>query len=808
MKRILSFLAAMSVAAAAFSCSSSSQKKEKEQSFTAEKLSGASYKKELLKLPEGTGPVYLLEPMNGGSSYFILGGGSGDGKLRFYSADTELDSFTSAEISDFDIGISYMPCITDDGTLVELLVHADYGELPPVSIFSEEYMENQEKYDAAAEYSFMINRYSVGGELLGSEKVKDYPVDAAKDTSLNWFKSDGEYVIAEINGTYELFEIGGKYIGELSTGEGESIDTVGRNGSGELVCAVDMGDDKLQIRSVNKSSGKLEKSSTTYNFTETTQQIIPAYDGEYSLYIRTTSSIYGIRSDNGDIEALFSFSGTGVSATNISSFLRHPDGDFIIIENDYTKWTAKVKKFTPCDPSELENVPRITIALANTSTWLGTIEDKVNEWNDENGDIFKVELKNYYGTWDNTDFDAAAEAVRNDVLSGNLPDIIYSDIGGQLMLGNVDLLQFDAFCDLYEFMDSDEELSRESFVPNVLTNLEVNGKLPYIATRFELDLGYVVKSKFYDSADEWGVDTYLDYLEKYTDESASKWDRMDNYFWTSWVDTETLECNFNTPRFIRFLKYCDDTDIIEKDYSQVEELTEEETRAINREALYDYVKDRKILSTEKLSTYAYYAEITRGKFGGEPITILGSISDPGEVYMSFEGDTFAITKTSQNKELAWEFIRTFFADSELENYQDSRGYRVATPFPVTKSALKLYENWDRRDKDYAWYKNGNPYFAEYPEMEDYHGLTYSSILYEFEGIPVGYLTDEDVEAVNEMIARATAKGGSRKDVSLYGEFEWLGAEELTRFFAGECTAEQCAAAMEDRCSTYLAEHYS
>lgn len=807
MKKVLSFLLSLSVAAAAFSCSSS-QKNVSQQSYTAEKLSNAAYKKELLKLPEGTGPVYLLEPMNGGSSYFILGGGSGDGKLRFLSADSELDSFTSAEISYFDIGISYMPCITDDGTLVELLIHADYGDLPPVDIYSEEYMENQEKYDAAAEYSFMINRYSVGGELLSSEPVKDYPVDAAKDTSLNMLKSDGEYVIAEINGMYELFEIGGKYIGELSAEEGESIEAVGRNGSGELVCAVDMGDDKLQIRAVNKSDGTLEKSGTTYNFTETPQQIIPAYD-EYSLYIRTTSSIYGIRSDNGDIEALFSFSGTGVKAMYISSLLRHPDGDFIIVENDYTKWTAKVNKFTPCDPSELENVPRITLALANSSTYLGGIEDKINDWNAENGTRFKVELKNYYGSGNNFDTDAADDVIRNDALSGNLPDIIYSSNSGDVRLGGVNLLQFDAFCDLYEFMDSDEELSRDSFVPNVLPNLEIDGKLPYISTRFSLDLGYVVKSKFYDSIDDWGVDAYLDFLEKYTDESTSKWDRLRNFYWNRWVNTDTLECNFNTPQFIRFLKYCDDTDIIEEDYSQWEEYSEYDIRLMDREALYDYVEDRKKIAELHLYKYADYAEITRGQFGGEPITILGSVKEPGELYMSFDGYTFAITKTSQNKELAWEFIKTFFSDSELENYQDERGYRTAMPFPVTKSALKLYEYWDRRDIDYAAQYKGNPYFEEYPEMEEYHGLTYTSGgLYFFEGIPVGSLTDEDVEAVNDMIARATVKGAVRKDVKLYGEFDWIGVEEINRFFAGECTAEQCAAAMEDRCSTYLAEHYS
>ena len=75
MKKILSFTLALAVLLTAVSCEQKGEKSQKEQkqSYTAEKMSVAAYKKEALPLPENMQMVYTIMPYNNGKDYLMLG---------------------------------------------------------------------------------------------------------------------------------------------------------------------------------------------------------------------------------------------------------------------------------------------------------------------------------------------------------------------------------------------------------------------------------------------------------------------------------------------------------------------------------------------------------------------------------------------------------------------------------------------------------------------------------------------------------------------------------------------------------------
>ncbi|MDE5620212.1 MAG: hypothetical protein K2O29_11805 [Ruminococcus sp.] len=197
--------------------------------------------------------------------------------------------------------MSYNIDVSENGTVTEFFADMDYGDLPyPMS---DDY--NEAKYDAVAEYSFKINTYSTDGKLLTSSVVGEFPEVPDKSTIIENIVSDSESLIASINGTYYIFKTDGAYICELSADDGETIEATGHNKYGLLVCAVITSDDKMQIRRI-MSDGSLEKSSVTYDFNESIQDNITAGTGDYSMFIRSRSTIYGIRSDNSAIEPLFS----------------------------------------------------------------------------------------------------------------------------------------------------------------------------------------------------------------------------------------------------------------------------------------------------------------------------------------------------------------------------------------------------------------------------------------------------------------------------------------------------------------------
>lgn len=323
---------------------SCSEQKEKPQnntdntkSYTVGKLSDIAYKKENVKLPDKLNQIYYCSPFNDGKNYLILG--AGETVPEFWKTDKDFQSYEKIEIPDFDIGISYNIDVADNGNIIEFFVDADYGDLPDPDPMAEDY--NEAKYDAVAEYCFKINVYSSNGELLNSVPVGEFPETPDKSFIIGYTVSDGNNIITNINGTYYVFKTDGSYIGELSTDDDTTIESIGHNKDGTLVCAVSTDNDKMQIRQIN-SDGTLEKSYVTYDFNESIQDVITVGTGDYSMFIRSRSTIYGIRSDNSAIEPLFSINYSGLSSDNIKGFRMCDDGRFSVIENKYDDFSGDI----------------------------------------------------------------------------------------------------------------------------------------------------------------------------------------------------------------------------------------------------------------------------------------------------------------------------------------------------------------------------------------------------------------------------------------------------------------------------------
>jgi spermidine/putrescine-binding protein len=177
--------------------------------------------------------------------------------------------------------------------------------------------------------------------------------------------------------------------------------------------------------------------------------------------------------------------------------------------------------------------------------------------------------------------------------------------------------------------------------------------------------------------------------------------------------------------------------------------------------------------------------MAKGKFGGEPITILGDVT-----FRNWDG--FAITKTSENKELAWEFIKSRMTDQYYSDNLDS------APFPVTKTGYKLYN-------DHHFYNEYTDFTDDYydEDIRGYVGLVYH--VGDDELMKIGKVTEEDAAAVDKYFNMATRKHKiTFKRDKIYEIFN----EEIAKFFNGGYTAEKCAEVLQDRISTYISEQIS
>ena len=784
MKKLLSLILTLAMLISAVSCDKKEkQKAQPKQSYTAEKMSVAAYKKEALPLPENMQMVYSVMPYNNGEDYLMLGTSTRTPEIWKVKGD-----FSESEIieyPEFDVGVNYNLTATNDGTIVLFVCHADYGDLPPIPLYEYPSEEEQEKYDAAAEYSFMIKTYSPDGKLKSEVTVEDFGVVPDKSVNLQAVYSDGEIVIAEINGGFEMFDINGKYLGEFQTDKGE-VDCFGQDNQGNLICALKNTVEEQEILTfckVEKDSKLTELNNTEYKFDETVYEM-QASSGEYCLLLRTNSQIYGVKSDTQEIVSLFDISTSGYSTNYIKGYRVLPDGNIALLIMNGSQWKIELKKLIPRTEEEMANIKTITLGIEGNSF----IENYVTEWNDSGND-FLVEVVKYSADYE--DRDAVFDQMKQDALSGNLPDLMSFEYDYGVM-NNVDFVSMGVLEDLYTFMDKDDLFTRDYFMPSVLTCFENNGELPLLPSRVHLELGTVAKTKFVGDGSDWSFEKELDMtINPPIDreiQNDSKYTRLGlGVVWEDWIDYTDGTCHFTDDSFIRYLNFCNEAEEIDvyeektdkewEEYMKSDEFKEE----MRRDAL-KYIEDREIFSIESILRYGNYTEMAKGKFGGEPITILGDVT-----FRNWDG--FAITKTSENKELAWEFIKSRMTDQYYTDNLDS------APFPVTKTGYKLYND----HHFYNEYTDFNDVYYD-EDIRGYVGLVYH--VSDDELMKIGKVTEEDAAAVDKYFNMATRKHRiTFKRDKIYEIFN----EEIAKFFNGGYTAEKCAEVLQDRISTYISE---
>ncbi len=836
MKKIIAFISALALCAASFSCSEKNKNKksisdEKEISnlsgMTAVKLSDTTYKKSLLDVPSDMNMLYCAKPFNGGSNYLLVG--SGTKTPAFWTSNRDLTEFKEINYHNFDIGTSYNIDVLNDGTMVTFVNSVDYGDLPEPDPYAEDY--DAEVYEAAAEYSFRIYTYSPDGKLLTDSEVTDFHEQPNGSTMINEIASDGKFVIVSINGSYEIFTIDGTYNGELTVEDNESVENIGADHDGNIICAIRTGIESVKFRKISED-GSIEKSERTYTFPETVAyEIVPGSD-DYSMFVSSMTTIYGIKSDDNTIESLFSLNAAGLNSSNFADFCVGSDGRFIIPVTNYSNWSVSLKIFTPCDPSELENIPTITVGMFYDDSFFSSVVDDFNENNSDcriktiyynestqvpqNMDLNDKEAMEAFDKKVKDAHNNAVEQLRQDITKGTLPDVLVLDAGNSPtgVFGGIDLAGMGALCDLYDFTDKDDTLTYESFVPSLLNAVDeyFDGHIYSIPTNFSLLLSNTAKTKFVKDIKKWDFNTYMDYIENESEilgnESVNEsyktqYGRSGIASYWHWIDIDKAECHFDSPEFLRYLRYCQagEPDPEFDENYVYEEPSEEESRQQYIDQQCRYIEDKVLLNNSYISTYNNYLYEIKGTFGNEDVTVLGEVDEKmNTAVLSFSNRQFAIPECSENKELAWKFIKYRLSD---KCYKDA--YNSGGEFPVTKSGLEIYRKKDQEPQN-------NQYSAGY---EDYTGYLYTTGYLDKNGntkyIKLGDLTDEIADEVDRYIAGAVLSDDpdnvTSEDKEKYNDIYDIFHEELDRMFHYEITPEECADMIQNRMSIYLSENF-
>ncbi|MDE6133361.1 MAG: extracellular solute-binding protein, partial [Oscillospiraceae bacterium] len=220
--------------------------------------------------------------------------------------------------------------------------------------------------------------------------------------------------------------------------------------------------------------------------------IVP-YNGrdDVDIYVEDSNSLYSFDLESGVKTEIFNFVNSDVSKQEISELIpAGEDGSFIGIGQSYPAKNMLITAIYPVDASTLP--PKTEILVAGSIYSINSmLEYQAVKFNMEN-DKYRIVIKKY--TTENY-----ITKLNSDITSGNIPDILITD-------NSVPFESYAAkgiFTDLYEFIDKDDTINREDFLPNLMTAMEIDGKLYRFTDSFKISTAIGKTSIF---GKETGID--------------------------------------------------------------------------------------------------------------------------------------------------------------------------------------------------------------------------------------------------------------------------------------------------------------
>ncbi len=415
-----------------------------------------------------------------------------------------------------------------------------------------------------------------------------------------------------------------------------------------------------------------------------------------------------------------------------------------------------------------KNTEKTVLTLGTVSVSEGLYK-QVSAFNQQNTE-YEIEIKSYAG--DMADGGNAVNTIQMEIAAGKGPDIVdfgYLYTPGAVSKGITE--------DLSVYMEADEDFNKEDYFMNIIEAFAVDGKIYAVAPQFSIKSVVGRKSDLGD-AGSWNMQEMIDfYQEKGQGKALFMGQSKIEVFGTicmgcldSFINWEDGTCSFDDGRFRELISFTDQFPL-QADYS-------------NMDSVLPKLQSGNILLNPAVISNVYTCAEGRIIFGDNPVTYIGYPVEEGSGNIVSPGSmVLGINKNSQNKDAAWEFIKSFLQ----EEYQG----KIENELPVLKSEL------DRRLEEAR--------VVEYEEDETGNKKEKVKDTILFEGadpIDIFCITDQDAEALLTVIN--SAETAYVVDYELYS----IILEEISLYFEENRDLDSVIEVIQGRASIYVSEHYS
>ena len=492
--------------------------------------------------------------------------------------------------------------------------------------------------------------------------------------------------------------------------------------------------------------------------------------GSYSFCYIDSSTLYGYDIDTQTSTKLALLINCDIDESSLRSVFMDENDELICLLSDYSSDKTELARVKQVDAASLPKVTTLRLACNYINQDLSS---QVLKFNRANKDV-RIEVVDYsqFNTEDN--YSAGVTKLNTEIISGNVPDIFVSD--------QLPIEQYAAkglLCDLYTLIDSDSELSRESFIPNILKAMETDGKLYSIASAFGI-MSLVGNADVVGEEMGWTLQEMMDVINAHPevqyvlDPGATKAAMLQSMLALNldeYVDWATGECSFNGQDFIDVLNFCN---MFPEEYNY-DSGNYESTPAL-------VSSGRQLLATFSANDFDSF-QMYEAMFGGH-LAFKGfpSAEGSGNV-ITPTGSSLSISATCKDTDAAWRFVRAML----VEDYYSNENHYIYG-YPINQAAF-----------DAAVAKAMEKQYETDPETGEKVEVSTGGWGWDDFYIEV-YAMDEEQEAqLRELI------GSVDRCYSYDQNIMDLVTEESADFFAGAKTAEQAASLIQDRVSTYVNE---
>ncbi len=577
------------------------------------------------------------------------------------------------------------------------------------------------------------------------------------DAQGNWYHCDlSQPVIHTYNSKYEKY-------GEIKlTNPEESIGSMIRGADGAVYLETTFWDPMTRDQVVHLYRLDAENRTTEElnlnNIPDTsalTNMSLTDGSGEFLYYYIDDECMYGVTAE-GNAQQVIHWNNSDFVRRSIVKCCPLPDGKFLLGEVTNNGGSINGDKFYVAEPrteEEMQDTKFMTLAAVELSRGL---EEAVLDYNkQETG--WRIMMVDY----------ADEQTLKADMLDGIVADIICTE---NLHFEN--LASKGLFADWYDMMDADESFDKDAYLPNFFEALEYDGKLLRLAYDYQVET-YFAKTEFAPQKESYTAADYADLLTSTPDGmetfqflgKGSVAERELCEMTDTFVNWQTGECAFNSPEFIRILEWAASLPENNKAQDMDYLLTSDQL----------FFKDEALLRQSFIYQPIRWHIIHRAYFRDAEITPVGMPMYAGQ---EGNGGTFVISDSvsvnaqSKYKEAAWDFMKYLLSEDYQKGLIDSMPIHIGMLDEKLSIATKMN--------------------TAVEEMMD--GTR----------VNVGAASEESMAQLREYICkigRVALSDGSDAEHRIGA----IIAEETERYFAGGCTAEECAEAIQSRASIYLSE---